>query len=1136
MTSANTSASNRPSDQSQRKAALDVSQSYAVSAPAGSGKTSLLVQRILRLLAISEQPEEILAITFTRKAAAEMRHRILLALRSAVDDEEAGSQQENEKENEHDKSVRLDALKALEQDRLQGWNLLENPERLRLQTIDGFCSYLTQRLSLETGASTPEALTERPYDHYRRAAEALLTHIGRDDQLGQAVRHLVRHFEGNQDSLAGLLADMLGSRASWLDLILNPEFGTDQLSENLHRLIDEELVRLRQLLTHIDMAELGVLFEYSLSNLEPQDDVFAIQFSDKEFSNGSYLANWQALANMLLTKGGTARKPGGINKKNGFPPKNAGPKEAAMIARIKEFLPLLEDHPILVDQLNRVRLLPLVNQDADEGNQSLSALASCLPILAAELKLIFAHGGEVDFAAVSIAALDALGEPDNPTRLNLRLDYRIRHILVDEFQDTSSLQVSLLERLMAGWEPGDGRTLFLVGDAMQSIYGFRKANVGLFIRARELGIGGILPESLDLAANFRSAPQIVEWVNRSFSEILPDQDDRTRGRVSYRASTAQKPVMADAEVAIVGYLQASEEAEAIVDSIQLQLENGAESIAVLVRARSHLRDLVPALKARDIPWQAQKIEPLGQRMHVLDMHSLVRALHSPADRIAWLSLLRTPMLGLDMSDLHQLCNDNSQNLSDNLWTRIDSSAAIQGISTEGQQILAKLRLVLDKAKLQLGLVDLRSLVRSQWQALQGDMSLFNTTHQQDLEDYLDLAEQHSSGGLIADLENFQIELDQLFAKPDTDIQTPLKIMTMHAAKGLEFDHVYLPQLQRGRSGRSERPALLWQEREYPDGHTGFLAAAKPARGEADAIYEWLLADEKERVRDESSRLLYVASTRAIKTLHLTGVVDNWDEKNEDWKAPGTNSLMALLWQIHQPQFCAGLDPAPLLEAEAWLSADKPTLELNGIRRFSARASVKLETEVSNESESNIDLDLGSGYSFRENLLQRLIGNLLHQDLMRVAKNQSQENRVSNWEKELSLSGLDKASRDEALNRLDKAYKNATTSDIGKWILNSDHKESASELEIEQLLPDGSLIRSIIDRTFIELADQTEVRWIIDYKSAAPAEGQSDEGFLTVQKNKYSAQMTRYKSLFDKKIEIKTLLYFPAANLHLEVII
>src|SRR6185312_3063120 len=117
----------------------------------------------------------------------------------------------------------------------------------------------------------------------------------------------------------------------------------------------------------------------------------------------------------------------------------------------------------------------------------------------------------------------ALGTDEEPTDLALALDYRIRHLLVDEFQDTSQSQYELLTRLTAGWHAGDGRTLFLVGDPMQSIYRFREAEVGLYLRARREGIGGLKLEPLTLTANFRSQAGLVEWVNRTFRELLPDE-------------------------------------------------------------------------------------------------------------------------------------------------------------------------------------------------------------------------------------------------------------------------------------------------------------------------------------------------------------------------------------------------------------------------------------------------------------------------------------------------------------------------------------------------------------------------------------------------------------------------------------
>ncbi|MBN3585199.1 UvrD-helicase domain-containing protein, partial [Algoriphagus aestuarii] len=132
--------------------------------------------------------------------------------------------------------------------------------------------------------------------------------------------------------------------------------------------------------------------------------------------------------------------------------------------------------------------------------------------------------GATDYSAISQAALMALGEEDEPSDIALQLDYRIRHILVDEFQDTASPQLRLLEKLTAGWQPGDGRTLFIVGDGMQSCYGFRNANVGLFLDARQRGIGSVHLQALDLRVNFRSQAGIVKWVNSTFHCAFPPQD------------------------------------------------------------------------------------------------------------------------------------------------------------------------------------------------------------------------------------------------------------------------------------------------------------------------------------------------------------------------------------------------------------------------------------------------------------------------------------------------------------------------------------------------------------------------------------------------------------------------------------
>src|SRR5262249_25942130 len=118
-------------------------------------------------------------------------------------------------------------------------------------------------------------------------------------------------------------------------------------------------------------------------------------------------------------------------------------------------------------------------------------------------------------------------------------------ILVDEFQDTSFTQLRLLELLTSGWEPGDGRTLFVVGDPMQSIYRFREAEVGLFLRAWKAGVGGVELQPITLSANFRSQAGVVEWVNGAFAQVMPSSADVRTGAVAYSPSHAVHEAQAD---------------------------------------------------------------------------------------------------------------------------------------------------------------------------------------------------------------------------------------------------------------------------------------------------------------------------------------------------------------------------------------------------------------------------------------------------------------------------------------------------------------------------------------------------------------------------------------------------------------
>src|SRR5258706_15164115 len=228
----------------------------------------------------------------------------------------------------------------------------------------------------------------------------------------------------------------------------------------------------------------------------------------------------------------------------------------------------------------------------DRQWEALEAILALLKPAVAQLKVLFAERGQADFTEFAHGALAALGSVDDPSDLLLSLDQKISHILVDEFQDTSQSQFSLLEKLVSGWQPGDGRTLFVVGDPMQSSYRFREAEVSLFLQAQHRGVGAIPLESLTLTTNRRSQEGLVAWFNDAFARVLPNKEDQTLGAVPYLAASPFEPKLAGPAVSWHCSYDRVLESKKVVSLVK----EATGTKAILVRNRAHLDEIVPALK------------------------------------------------------------------------------------------------------------------------------------------------------------------------------------------------------------------------------------------------------------------------------------------------------------------------------------------------------------------------------------------------------------------------------------------------------------------------------------------------------------------------------------------------------------
>ena len=495
--------------------------------------------------------------------------------------------------------------------------------------------------------------------------------------------------------------------------------------------------------------------------------------------------------------------------------------------------------------------------------------------------MVFRERGRVDFAELAIRASEALGQLDSPSDLALALGHRIQHVLVDEFQDTSYTQFELLQKLTAGWEPGDGHTLFLVGDPMQSIYRFRQADVSLFLKARLEGIGSIRLEPLALTVNFRSLPEIVDWVNATFAAILPAEDDLESGAVAFSSSTA----MGDSEdrecVGLHGFLDDRDEAARVVELVKA---SSGGNVAVLVRARSHLVETVRILKQNKIPFQAIEIDQLGERPVIEDLMALTFALLHPADRVSWLAILRAPWCGLELRDLHALASIDPRAA---IWDLLHREDLV--LSADGAARIRAILPVLEKAIAERGRRPLRDWVEGVWFRLGGPACVEDETALEDAAGYFDLLGDLAEGADLADFDWFREQVNALFAQPDAQAGDRLQLMTIHKAKGLEFDTVILPGL--GAIPRpEEQRLLLWLEQ---NGEL-LLAPISEAGGQKpDPIYNYLSKVEERKIERETARLLYVAATRARRSLHLLGTVKT--KEDGSIADPSSRSLLKLLW-------------------------------------------------------------------------------------------------------------------------------------------------------------------------------------------------------------------------------------------------
>jgi ATP-dependent exoDNAse (exonuclease V) beta subunit len=1109
-------------DREAREGAIALDGSVLVQAPAGSGKTTLLAQRYLRLLARVDAPERILALTFTRRAAREMRERVSAALQAAR------APQAPDALNPRTWELAVGACRHLER---LGIDIEQHPSRLRIETIDAFNAWLATQLPLSAGVGASLRLAEDSSYLYDEAAERTLSY-DESDPFGTALERVLALDDQRWRPLRKLIAGMLPARERWLPLLAGGLRAAKPLDEaqlgavrrrfddDLTLLVSRALAEARDALGAERLAALSRLLAAAARRADRGAALAAwIDAPDTLTAAAGDIDRWRGLISVVLTGKNAIRSR--LTKKDGFPARHAD--QSAM----QDLLAELERDPQCVELLGAIRRLPDPAYTDAQWNR-VRDVAQVLILAAAQLEQVFRDRGVIDFPAVSMAARRALGTPLEPSDLGLRLDYRLQHILIDEFQDTSGAQLELLRLLTAGWQHGDGRSVFCVGDPMQSIYGFRQAEVRAFLELAEEGVGEVRFDVRRLSSNFRSAAAVLDWVNATFAAVMPDTDQRDRGAIAYRPGEPvnRTPAGANAGVHLTSFVSRDAEAQGIAELVATRTnERPNWRIAILVRARSHARAIAHGLRARGLAFNAVDIEPLRDRAVVRDLIMLARALLHFGDRTAWLAVLRAPWTGLLLADLWLLARAQAD-----LWSALHDDALLDRLTAGGRARCLRLREVLAAAfRIQNDSSFARWIERT-WLALGGPACVTAAD---------DLGHARLAFERLRELERIGLPDPSDFADRFADLLARgeaagnVEIMTIHKAKGLEFDLVIVPALDCSVPHRNERFLLTHEfARANRDGLV--MAARPPVGADPDLLFGFLKRQAGESAALEAQRLLYVACTRARSELHLSAVLgaDADDaaaetaaqpDAGEPW-VPRAGSLLRVLWRSVGSQFRPGRADDAVGTGGDGAPRGGPLIRVPEGWAPLARSDASgfdpgvIDSPVSRVASPVFDW---AGETARQ------VGILVHAELNLLDLERSDEaavvGREAQFRRWLALRGIPADRLPGAAKRAVEALVAVHRDVRARWILKRGYRQELREYALSGQLG-GEVVRAVFDRSFI---DEAGVRWVIDYKTSQHSGGGLDE-FLDREVERYRAQMQRY-ALLARRMgpePVRVGLYFP----------
>ena len=832
--------------------ACNPANSVVVEACAGSGKTWLLTARLFRLLLSGARPDQILAITFTRKAAQEMQERLFGLLRECAllsDDKlSALLTERGAVANE----ANLNKARAL------AGEVLTNSRGVTIDTFHGWFASLCQMAPLASGFSRQSEPTDQTLFWMDMAIDVFT-------------------------------ANLLNDQSELL-----PAF--DTLVSQMDRAV------VRQVLQHALTNRVACSLWLHNSEAPPLNRVFEIgegeQWPVEVLNNRHFLEQWQQAARWLAL--GTAKQQGhAVDIEKALTALREGAHAADVFEQLKavcltaknepskNFFKMTAGQKTAVDETDYVRTLEgLALQTAQAlqlekdqlDMQATAALAQLIEPLFDTYKSIKLEQGLCDFDDLEATALRMLMNDEQRAYMQQKLDTRVRHLLVDEFQDTNPVQWNILKLWLQDYSGDDKPSVFLVGDPKQSIYRFRRAEARLFNHARAWLVEHFAAKTLESDSTRRCARSVVDVVNAVF------EPGQTRGQTAFRAHTS----LAGESVSTLNGLniypkllkedEGPDEAQRVVQTLQQWLANGSiqnlSEVMVLVRAHKSGVPLMAALREAGL---AYTIKDKGERYTSQvwgDTIALLGFLNDPHANLHLLQLLRCPLIGLSSAQFQSLIQAGKMNQTATVWGTLELLAG--QCKAPWTALHAQLSEWLRMARA-LPLFETLSKVVADTKASEKYLNSASPRQRVMMAEHWDWLKAWALGLNKGRFPGLQQAFDeavklQTYASSDSEgaANNPdvLRIMTVHSAKGLEANHVWLFDANSSPKPGGSNAGLLidWALGEsHPKSVTvmGNLGNPSPGRAAAQQI-------EQQAYADEEDHLLYVALTRARHSIHLSG--------------------------------------------------------------------------------------------------------------------------------------------------------------------------------------------------------------------------------------------------------------------------